>query len=216
MARPRPSRHVSSQRSFLRPEFSRFSSAPFGPGFPSPARLANTDNQKRSIFSTNEGEPLNYSDDAGPRTCFLCSGRTGLASGLSGCCWLASPGCESCVWTSSCGSKDQIHFVKVLHQTTVSIHFCSLFPTSLFSEEMDRVFVCDSHEMERCFQFHVLATLIPDATETLFASHACWHHSQRFQSDVPEKREVVWVDDFENVQQCYGPVLFGDSIILLQ
>ena len=94
--------------------------------------------------------------------------------------------------------------------------FVSCFETILFSEEMDRVFVCDCHEIERRFQFHVFVPLIPEATETLFASHACWHHSHRFQSDVPEKREVVWVDDFENVQQCYGHVLFGDSIILLQ
>ena len=77
---------------FCAAEFSRFSSAPFRSGFQSPARLPNTDNQKRSIFSTNEGgEQLNYSDDAGPRSAFLCLGRTGLASVLSGCCWLAPP-----------------------------------------------------------------------------------------------------------------------------
>ena len=80
---------------------------------------------------------------------------------------------------------------------------------------MDRVFVCDCLEIDRCFQFHVFAPLIPEATETLFASDACGHHSQRLQNDVPEKREVVGVDNFENVKQCYVRVLFVISIIFL-
>ena len=149
MARFQVSRHVSSLSFiFALLRFPVTPPPPLATRFPSPAMLTNTDNQNLfSLFNKRGGKQLNYSNDPGPGTCLSLPWPDWTCCGASGCGLLASPGCQSCVGASSCGSKVQI-FSPVVVKQLFPFTFVHCFDICSFSEVINRIFVCDWNKME--------------------------------------------------------------------